>query len=112
MTLLGILGGHNLCNLFPVLVIELFDKLGILDHEGKQSILEQMCLIILPLSKSSLTLCGIFLLVEELVEYFHGLFVRYDALAVELVLSVSEPDDVVDACASLAAGAGVALPAD
>lgn len=54
-----------------------------------------MSLVILPLRKCSLTLSRVFFLVEELVKYFHGLFIRNNALAIELVLAVSEPDNVV-----------------
>ena len=65
-----------------------------------------MSLVILPLRKCSLTLSRVFFLVEELVKYLHGLFIRNNALAIELVLAVSEPDNVV----TLAVG-GLALNA-
>jgi hypothetical protein len=110
MALLGILSRYNLCNLIPVLIIELFDKLGILNHKRKQPILEQMRLIILPLSECPLALCWILLLVEELVKDFHRLLIRYDTLAIELVLSIPEANDVVDA--SLTTSARVALATD
>ena len=49
-----------------------------------------MSLIIFPLGQRPLTLSWVLLLVEELFEYLHGLLVRDDALAVELVLMVSK----------------------
>lgn len=56
-----------------------------------------MSLIILPLGQCPLALRGIFLLVEELLEDFHGLLIRNDSLAVKLVFTITEPDDVVNA---------------
>ena len=69
-----------------------------------------MCLIILPLRECPLTLRRILFLVQELVEDLHRLLIRYDAFAIELVFSVPEANDVVDA--PLAASTGVALAAD
>lgn len=54
-----------------------------------------MSLVILPLCEGPLTLSGILLFVEQLVEYLHGLLVRNDSTAIELVFSVPEPNDVV-----------------
>lgn len=110
MALLGVLGRHNLGDLFPVLVIKLLYELGILDHEREKTILEQMCLVILPLCECPLTLCWVLFLIKKLVKDLHGLLVGYDAFAIELILSVPEPYDVVNA--SLAASSRIALAAD
>jgi hypothetical protein len=69
-----------------------------------------MCLIILPLCKRPLTLCRILLLIEKLVKDLHRLLIRYDALAIELIFSISEPNDVIDA--ALATSASVTLSTD
>ena len=53
-----------------------------------------MRLIILPLCECPLALCWILLLIEELVKYFHGLLVRNNSFAVELVLPIFESDYV------------------
>lgn len=47
---LGVLCRDNLCDLLPIIIIKVFDELGVLDHESEEAILEQMRLIILPLS--------------------------------------------------------------
>jgi hypothetical protein len=49
MALFCILCWNNLRNLFPVLVVKLFDEFGILNHKCKQPVLKEMRLIILPL---------------------------------------------------------------
>jgi hypothetical protein len=81
--------------MLPILVIELLYKFGVLDHESKQTVLEQMSFIIFPLCKRPLTLSGILFLIKEFVEYLHGLLVRNNSFTVELILTVSEPDNVV-----------------
>ena len=49
MAFSSILGRHNLRDLLPVVIIKIFHKFGVFDHEGEEAILEQMGLIILPL---------------------------------------------------------------
>ena len=64
LALLGILGRHNFRDLLPVRISQFLNKLLILDHESKQPILEQMRLIILPLSECPLALRRVLLLVK------------------------------------------------
>lgn len=53
-----------------------------------------MGFVILPLCQSPLTLRRVFLLIKQLVEDLHRLLIRDDALTVELVFSVPEPDHI------------------
>ena len=62
-----------------------------------------MSLIIFPLSQSSQTLRRILLLLKQLVEYFHGLVIRNDSLAIELILPILEPNDILEAVAGIRA---------
>jgi hypothetical protein len=61
MTFSSIFRWNNLRYLLPVIIIKILNKLGILDHICKESILKQMRLIILPLRQSSQTLRRILL---------------------------------------------------
>ena len=56
-----------------------------------------MSLVVFPLGEGPLALGRILLLVDQLVEDLHSLLVWNYTLAVKLVLSVSEPDDVFQA---------------
>lgn len=98
-----VLGRDDFGNLFPIIVVEIFNEFGVLYHEGEEAVLEQVSLVIFPLGQRSETLRRIFLLFEQLVEYFHGLFVRNDPLAVELVLPVLEPDHILEVAARVRA---------
>lgn len=51
VTLFGVLGWYNFGDLLPIVVVEVFHEFGVLDHERKEAILKQMCLIILPLGQ-------------------------------------------------------------
>lgn len=95
LTFLRVFRRHYLSNLLPVLVLEVLHELAVLDHESEQAVLEQVRLVVLPLGQSSLTLRRIVALVQQLLEDVHGVLVRYDAAAIELVLSVAELDDVL-----------------
>jgi hypothetical protein len=54
-----------------------------------------MSFVVFPLSKGPLTLSWILFLIEEFVEYLHGLLVRNDSFTIELIFTVSEPYNVV-----------------
>lgn len=75
MTFFGILCGNNLSDLLPVSILKVLYELRILDHVSEESVLEQMSLIVLPLSECPQTLSRIFLLFEQLIEYLHGLLI-------------------------------------
>lgn len=95
MAFLSILSWHNLSNLIPVIVIEVFYEFRVLDNKGEESILEQMCFIVFPLGKCSQRLCWILLLLEKLVEDFHCLLIGYDSFSIELVFAVLKPYHII-----------------
>ena len=107
MALLCVFGRYNFGNLLPIVVVKILNELGILNHEGKESILEEVRLIILPLSQRAQRLSRILLLFEEFIEYFHGLLIRNDAFAVELVLTVFEPDNVLQVITARAGSSSI-----
>lgn len=72
---LSVLGWDDLSNLLPVLLVEIFHVLRVLDHEGEETVLEQMSFVVLPLSECSLRLSWVLLLIQKLIEDLHGLFV-------------------------------------
>lgn len=95
LTLLGVFSRDNFGNLKPVIIIKLFDRFGILNHEGEEAVLEEMGLVIFPLSEGTERLCGIFLLLKKFIKDLHCLLIRNNAFAVELVFFVFESDDVI-----------------
>ena len=95
MTFFGILCGNNLSDLLPVSILKVLYELRILDHVSEESVLEQMSLIVLPLSECPQTLSRIFLLFEQLIEYLHGLLIWNYAFAIKLILSIFEPDHIL-----------------
>ena len=99
----GILGGYDLRDLLPIVVVEIFNEFGVLHHVREEAVLEEVRLVIFPLSQSPQTLRGIFLLFEQLVKDLHGLLVGNDAFTVELVLPVFEPDHILKSTTNLAA---------
>ena len=76
-------------------MVEVLYKLGVLYHVGEEPVLEQMRLIVLPLCERPLTLSGVVALVEQLLEDLHGMLVRNDSFTVELILTITEADNVV-----------------
>lgn len=72
---LSVLRRHDLGYLVPVLLVEVFDVFGILDHESEETVLEEMSLVVFPLGQSPLALGRILLLVDQLVEDLHSLLV-------------------------------------
>ena len=95
LTFLRVFSRNYLGNLLPVLVLEVLHELTVLDHEREQAVLEEVRLVVLPLGESSLALRRIVALVQKLLEDVHGVLVRYDTSAIELVLFVAELDDVL-----------------
>ena len=61
--------------MLPVLLVEVFNVFLILDHEGEETVLEEMSLIVFPLGQSPLALGRILLLVDQLIEDLHCLLV-------------------------------------
>lgn len=94
VALSGVFGRHYFCNLLPIIIVEVLHELRVLHHEGKETILKQMSLVVLPLGQSAKTLRWVLLLFEQFVEYLHGLLIGNNALSIELVLSILEPDHV------------------
>lgn len=102
LALLPVLGGYDLGHLFPVVAGEVLDIHVVLDDVGKQPVLEQVRLVLLPLSLRPLALVGVLLFLQQLFVDLHGLLIRDDAIAEELVLAVLESDNVVVAHFDLA----------
>ena len=90
-------------------MVEVLYKLGVLHHVGEEPVLEQMRLVVLPLCERPLTLSGVVALVEQLLEDLHGMLVRNDSLTVELILTITEADNVV--CLGILRGANAQLRA-
>ena len=61
--------------MLPVLLVEVFNVFLILDHEGEETVLEEMSLVVFPLGEGPLALGRILLLVDQLVEDLHSLLV-------------------------------------
>ena len=94
LALLRVLRRDDVCDLLPVGHREVLDTPVLLDHIGEQSILEEVSLIVLPLSERALALEGVLGLVVQLLEDVLGLLVADDRFAVELVLAATEPHDI------------------
>ena len=105
VALFGVFSWDNFSDLLPIIVVEIFNELRVLNHEGEEAILEQMGFIVFPLSQRSQALRGILLLLEQFIENLHGLLIGNDSLAVELVFFVFEPDDILQVVANTLAEA-------
>lgn len=64
LALFGVLRGHDLRQLIPVLGVKLLDIELVLDHVRKQAVLKQHGLVVLPLTLRPLALLGVLCLFQ------------------------------------------------